>query len=137
MFYERYGGHATQELLESLTFAEECGKLISPPCWKTGRFCTGKLSAPLTSSKTAKPSDLLNRAHAAGLDVYPFTFRNEVQLPCYNSQTVELLDCHTLLCHFADSHLCSGSLSSVPLINSSVVVAITTGHLGFHQTHDL
>jgi len=66
-----------KELLESLTFAEECGKLISPPCWKTGRFCTGKLSAPLTSSKTAKPSDLLNRAHAAGLDVYPFTFRNE------------------------------------------------------------
>ncbi len=39
---------ALQELLEQLTFAEECGKLIMPPCWKTGDHCTGKLvSCPL------------------------------------------------------------------------------------------
>jgi len=32
-----------QELLEQLAYAEECGKLITPPCWTTGDFCTGKL----------------------------------------------------------------------------------------------
>jgi hypothetical protein len=37
-----------QELLETLTFAAECGSLISPPCWKTGGFCTGKLAEPYT-----------------------------------------------------------------------------------------
>ena len=37
-----------QELLEALTFAAECGSLISPPCWKTGGFCTGKLAEPYT-----------------------------------------------------------------------------------------
>lgn len=68
-----------QELLESLTFAEECGKLISPPCWKTGRHCTGKLNTALNSSAPAPASPLLQRAHAAGLAVYPFTFRNEVR----------------------------------------------------------
>ena len=69
-----------QELLESLTFAEECGKVISPPCWKTGRFCTGKLATPLSTSRAAPWSNLLARAHAAGLAVYPFTFRNEVSV---------------------------------------------------------
>lgn len=39
---------ALQELLEALTFASECGSLISPPCWKTGGFCTGKLAEPYT-----------------------------------------------------------------------------------------
>jgi glycerophosphoryl diester phosphodiesterase len=65
-----------KELLESLTFAEECGKLISPPCWKTGRFCTGKLQTSIATDG-APESALLARAHAAGLAVYPFTFRNE------------------------------------------------------------
>ena len=40
--------HGLQELLEGLTFASECGSLISPPCWKTGGFCTGKLAEPYT-----------------------------------------------------------------------------------------
>ncbi len=70
-----------QELLQSLKYAEECGKLISPPCWKTGRYCTGKLQTPVAPNATAPPSRLLQRAHAAGLKVYPFTFRNEVRRP--------------------------------------------------------
>ncbi len=52
--------------------------MIRPPCWKTGRFCTGKLATSLSASRAAPPSDLMARAHAAGLSVYPFTFRNEV-----------------------------------------------------------
>ncbi len=71
-----------QELLESLTFASECGSLISPPCWKTGQFCTGKLAEPYTPSLKAKPTPLLERAHNRSLAVYPFTFRNEVRLCC-------------------------------------------------------
>ena len=32
-----------QELLETLIFAEECGKLINPPCWKTGQVRRAKI----------------------------------------------------------------------------------------------
>ena len=37
---------ALQELLQDLVYAEECGRLISPPCWKTGRYCSGRLRTP-------------------------------------------------------------------------------------------
>ena len=69
-----------QELLEQLAYAEECGKLITPPCWTTGDFCTGKLVVPLATDSDAKPAALLLQARAAGLAVYPWTFRNEVRL---------------------------------------------------------
>lgn len=68
-----------QELLESLVYAEECGKLISPPCWKTGRYCTGRLKVSPQQGVPPPVSPLLQRARAAGLKVYPHTFRNEVQ----------------------------------------------------------
>ena len=69
-----------QELLEQLTFAEECGKLIMPPCWKTGDHCTGKLVHSYNPADPAQPTTLLSRAHDRGLKVYPYTFRNEVRL---------------------------------------------------------
>ncbi len=68
-----------QELLEQLTFAEECGKLIMPPCWKTGDHCTGKLVHAYNPADPAQPTTLLSRAHDRGLKVYPYTFRNEVR----------------------------------------------------------
>eukprot|EP00208_Stichococcus_sp_RCC1054_P002144 CAMPEP_0206145956 /NCGR_PEP_ID=MMETSP1473-20131121/29054_1 /ASSEMBLY_ACC=CAM_ASM_001109 /TAXON_ID=1461547 /ORGANISM="Stichococcus sp, Strain RCC1054" /LENGTH=449 /DNA_ID=CAMNT_0053542359 /DNA_START=124 /DNA_END=1469 /DNA_ORIENTATION=- len=73
-------GHALapeKELLEDLTYAEECGSIISPPCWKTGQFCTGKLAEPYTRGLTAKATPLLSRAHNRSLAVYPYVFRNE------------------------------------------------------------
>lgn len=60
-------------------YAEECGKLISPPCWKTGRYCSGRLKTPPRNDVTPPESLLLQRARAVGLNVYPHTFRNEVR----------------------------------------------------------
>ena len=69
-----------QELLEQLAYAEECGTLITPPCWTTtGGHCTGKLVTPLATDSNAKPAELLSQARDAGLAVYPWTFRNEVR----------------------------------------------------------
>ena len=70
----------SQELLEQLVYAEECGKLIYPPCYKTGQYCTGKLQTPLTANSNAAPAPLLKMARDRKLAVYPYTFRNEARL---------------------------------------------------------
>ena len=54
--------HTTQELLEQLTFAEECGKLIMPPCWKTGDHCTGKLVSSTSARFQISAVDLQRNA---------------------------------------------------------------------------
>ena len=69
----------SQELLQDLIFAEECGRLISPPCWKTGRYCSGRLRTAQKEGATPPETPLLQRARAAGLKVYPHTFRNEAR----------------------------------------------------------
>ena len=60
-------------------FAEECGRLISPPCWKTGRYCSGRLRTAPAEGVPPAETPLLQRARAAGLKVYPHTFRNEAR----------------------------------------------------------
>jgi hypothetical protein len=74
-----FGAASPQELLQELVFAEECGRLISPPCWKTGRYCSGRLRAAPAAGATPPETPLLQRARAAGLKVYPHTFRNEAR----------------------------------------------------------
>ena len=73
------GAAFSQELLQELVFAEECGRLISPPCWKTGRYCSGRLRTPPKEGAIPPETPLLQRARAAGLKVYPHTFRNEAR----------------------------------------------------------
>lgn len=84
--FAQYGGAIApeKELLESLVYAEECGKLISPPCWKTGRYCTGRLKVSPQQGVPPPVSPLLQRTRAAGLKVYPHTFRNEGRFMAVN-----------------------------------------------------
>jgi len=57
-----------QELLEQLAYAEECGKLITPPCWTTGDFCTGKLVCRASAGfdRTEHPRSLLRSSRPCG-----------------------------------------------------------------------
>ena len=51
---------------------------------------------PLATDSNARPAALLSQARAAGLAIYPWTFRNEVSVPRIQNSRMRCCKCTRL-----------------------------------------